>query len=284
MTERQIRWGVLSTANIGRHRVNPAIQSSRNGTLCAVASRDAGRARDFARDMRIPRHYGSYDALLADTDIDAVYIPLPNSMHRDWSRRAAEHGKHVLCEKPLALNAAECREMRVAASSNGTLLMEAFMYRFHPRSERLVHIARSGALGELRAIRSAFTFQLTRPGNIRLVPELGGGALMDVGCYCVNASRTIAGCEPLSVQAVATWGPTGVDMELTGMLVFPGGLVSHFDCSLTGDRREVVEVGVQLGVPRWNRRSSPVTVRLSWRSGMAARSRRTLCPVPTLTD
>jgi predicted dehydrogenase len=174
--------------------------------------------------------------------VDAVYIPLPNNLHREWSIRAAEQGKHVLCEKPLALNATECREMRAAASINGTLLMEAFMYRFHPRTEQLVAMARTGALGSIRSIRSAFTFHLTRPDNIRLLPELGGGALMDVGCYCVNVSRTVAGTEPEVVQAWATWGATGVDLELSGMLRFTGGLVAHFDCALSMDRREVVEV------------------------------------------
>lgn len=242
MTRQQTRWGVLSTAHIGRVQVNPAIQASANGMLLAVASRDAARAREFAERDGIPRHYGSYEALVADPEVDAIYIPLPNSMHKEWSMRAAEHGKHVLCEKPLALDAAECREMWAAAKANGTLLMEAFMYRFHPRMERLVAIAQGGAIGAPRAIRSTFTFRLTRPDNIRLLPELGGGALMDVGCYCVNASRTVAGSEPDLVQAWATWGPTGVDLELAGMLRFANGLVSHFDCALSMDRREVIEV------------------------------------------
>ena len=242
MTEQRIRWGVLSTANIGRIAVNPAIRASSNGTLLAVASRDAQRARAFAEQGGIPRHYGSYEELLADPDVEAVYIPLPNNMHRVWSIRCAEHGKHVLCEKPLALNAAECREMRVAASLNSTLLMEAFMYRFHPRTERLVAMSHAGALGTVRAIRSAFTFRLSRPDNIRLLPELGGGALMDVGCYCVNVSRSVAAAEPEVVQAWAIWGPTGVDLELTGALRFASGLVAHFDCAMSMDRREVVEV------------------------------------------
>ncbi len=237
-----IRWGVLSTANIGRAAVNPAIQSSRNGTLLAVASRDAQRARDFAAQWGIPRYLEGYEALLADSEVDAVYIPLPNSLHREWTIRAAEHGKHILCEKPLALNAGECREMQAAATANGVILMEAFMYRFHPRTDQLVAMVRAGALGSARAIRSAFTFRLTRPDNIRLRPELGGGALMDVGCYCVNVSRTVAGAEPVEVQAWATWGPTGVDVELAGVLRFPSGLVAHFDCALTMDRREIVEV------------------------------------------
>ncbi len=242
MTEQRIRWGVLSTARIGRVAVNPAIVASRNGSLLAVASRDADRARDFADQCGIARHYGSYEALVTDPDVDAIYIPLPNNLHREWSIRAAEHGKHVLCEKPLALDAAECREMQVAASTNGTVLMEAFMYRFHPRTEQLVTRARDGSLGSVRAIRSVFTFPLSRPDNIRWLPELGGGALMDVGCYCVNVSRTVAGTEPDEVQAWASWTASGVDLELTGTLRFASGLVAHFDCALSMDNRQVVEV------------------------------------------
>ncbi len=237
-----LRWGVLSTANIGRVAVNPAIQASGNGRLLAVASRDEARARAFAEAHGIPRAHGSYESLLADPEIDAVYIPLPNSMHREWTIRALEQGKHVLCEKPLALNAAECRDMEAAAKSSGRLLMEAFMHRFHPRTEALVQLAADGTLGTLRAVRSAFTFRLSRPDNIRFDPALGGGALMDVGCYCVNVSRTLAAAEPVEVQAWANWGATGVDVELTGVLRFASGLHAHFDCSLSSDRREVAEV------------------------------------------
>ena len=237
-----LRWGVLSTANIGRVAVNPAIQTSANGTLAAVASRDADRAREFATAHGIPRHYGSYDALLADAEVDAVYIPLPNSLHAPWTIRAAERGKHVLCEKPLALTAAECREMQRAADANGVKLMEAFMYRFHPRTMQAVSLAQGGALGDVRSIRSAFTFRLTTPENIRLNASLGGGALMDVGCYCVNVSRTVAGVEPVEVQAWATWHAGGVDAELSGSLRFASGLVAQFDCALTRERREVYEV------------------------------------------
>lgn len=238
----KLRWGVLSTASIGRRSVNPAIRQSKNGDLLAVASRDAERARAFATETGIERHYGSYEALLRDSEIDAIYIPLPNALHREWSMKAAEHGKHVLCEKPLALNAAECREMEAAAQANDTLLMEAFMYRFHPRIQHVARQAQSGALGAVRSIRSTFTFRLTRPHDVRFVQELGGGALYDVGCYCVNVSRTLAGVEPEEVQALANWGLSGVDHELAGVMRFPGGLLAHFDCALSMDRRETVEV------------------------------------------
>jgi len=240
--DRRIRWGVLSTAHIGRVAVNPAIQSSRNGRLVAVASRSAQRAREFAEAAGIPGHFGSYEALLRESGIDAVYIPLPNSEHRAWTIRAAEAGKHVLCEKPLGLTAAECREMGAAARANGVRLMEAFMYRFHPRIDRIRRLISDGVVGDLKAIRSAFTFRLVRPDNIRLRPDLGGGALMDVGCYCVNVSRTLAGEEPAEAQAFATWTESGVDGQLAGTLRFPGGVLAQLDCALTIERREMVEV------------------------------------------
>jgi len=233
----------MSTANIGRAAVNPAIQASTNGDLLAVASRSEKRAREFAKEHGIPTHHGSYEALLEDDSIDAVYIPLPNSMHHEWAIRAAAAGKHVLCEKPLALNASECEEMKAAAEEAGVVLMEAFMYRFHPRTERVLELLASGAIGEVRSVRSAFTFRLRNPDNIRFDPALGGGALMDVGCYCVNVSRTLAGEEPETVQAVAEWTDRDVDEFLAGMMRFPSGLVSHFDCALTMERSEAYEVG-----------------------------------------
>jgi len=223
--------------------VNPAIQASQNGELIAVASRDEARAREFAEQGGIPIAYGSYEALLADDDIDAVYIPLPNGLHREWTIRAAEAGKHVLCEKPLALSEAECREMAAAADANGVKLMEAFMYRFHPRSELMIDMMRGGHVGELRMIQSVFTFRLKSPDNIRLDPELGGGALMDVGCYCVNLSRTAAGCEPVEAQAIAVQSPSGVDEMMTGTLRFPNDLLASFQCGLNTKRREAYELG-----------------------------------------
>jgi predicted dehydrogenase len=242
MVEKKLRWGVISTSNIGRVAVNPAIQASSNGDLLAVASRSEERARGFAEKMSIPTYYGSYDALLADESIDAVYIPLPNSMHREWTIKAAQAGKHILCEKPLALDAAECDEMESAAQAQGVKLMEAFMYRFHPQTEKVLELVRSGALGDLRMIRSAFTFRVNKPDNIRLRPDLGGGALMDVGCYCVNLSRTVTGEEPVEVRALARMGPSGVDEQLAGTLRFPSGVIAQFDCALTMERREEYEI------------------------------------------
>jgi xylose dehydrogenase (NAD/NADP) len=222
--------------------VLPAIQQSNNGELVAVASRDKQKARDFATKLAIPMSYGSYDALLSANDIDAVYIPLPNSLHREWTIKAAEAKKHVLCEKPLAMNSAECAEMDSAAHRNGVKLMEAFMYRFHPQTQKVLELVQTAAIGDLRLIHSAFTFRVTNPANIRLQPELGGGSLMDVGCYCVNISRTIAGQEPIEVQAYANWGSTGVDDQMIGNLRFGNGLLAQFDCALTLSRREFYQL------------------------------------------
>ena len=263
MVGHKLRWGVLSTANIGRAAVIPAIQHSENGEVVAVASRDEQKGRDFAARAGIGRSYGSYEALLAASDIDAVYISLPNSLHHEWSIKAAEAGKHILCEKPLALSAAECEQMESAARRHHVVLMEAFMYRFHPQTERVIALLREGALGEVRLIHSAFTFRVSNPANIRLQAELGGGSLMDVGCYCVNLSRTLAGAqphvaraavrnpvgvvladlEPIEVQATANWGPSGVDAQMAGCLRYENGLLATFDCALTLERREYYEVG-----------------------------------------
>jgi predicted dehydrogenase len=240
--EPPVRWGVLSTANIGKRAVIPAIQRSHNGQVLALASRDAAQARQAADTLSIPRAFGSYEALLADPEVEAVYIPLPNSMHREWAIRAAQAGKHILCEKPLALNAAECAEMAAAARQHGVLLMEAFMYRFHPQTLRVLELLRQGAIGAPRLIKASFSFHLTNPANIRLQPDLGGGALMDVGCYCVNVSRTLFGAEPVEAQAYAAWSASGVDEVLAGSLRFPGGQIAQFDCGFALARRESYQV------------------------------------------
>jgi predicted dehydrogenase len=242
MSEKKIRWGVLSTSNIGRVAVNPAIQASSNGELLAVASRDREAARDFAEKAGIPEHYPNYEALLEDDRIDAVYNPLPNSLHKEWTILAAEKGKHILCEKPLALNSSECREMEEAAAANGVKLLEAFMYRFHPRTERVLEMVRGGAVGDLKQIRSTFTFLLTRQDDIRWDKELGGGALMDVGCYCVNVSRTVARREPVEVRAMANFRTPGVDQQMAGTLRFADGLLAHFDCALNMERSEAYQI------------------------------------------
>jgi D-xylose 1-dehydrogenase (NADP+, D-xylono-1,5-lactone-forming) len=248
-----LRWGILSTANIGRAAVIPAIKESTRGEVVAVASRESRRAEEFAAENGIPEAFGSYEELLEDEHVDAIYIPLPNNMHREWTIRAAEAGKHVLCEKPLALTATECDEMADAAENAGVVCMEAFMYRFHPRIHAVTELIASGAIGELRSMYSAFTFKLTTTDNIRLDPGLGGGSLMDVGCYCVNVFRTIAASEPLEVQAQALWTDRGVDEQMAGFLRFEGGRMAQFDCALTMERREALHVAGtdgHLEVPR----------------------------------
>ena len=242
MSDRKLRWGVLSTARIGKKAVNPAIQASENGDLVAVASRDADRARAFAEETGIPTSYGSYEELLADENIDAIYNPLPNSLHKEWTIRAAEAGKHILCEKPLTLSAAECREMTDAASKAGVKLMEGFMYRFHPRTNQALEMLHDGAIGDIKQIRSSFTFKLDRPNDIRWDLDLGGGALMDLGCYCVDFSRRVAKEEPVEVRAMANFGDTGVDKQVAGSMRFESGLLAHFDCALTMDRTEVFHI------------------------------------------
>lgn len=243
MSDTKLRWGVISTANIGRWAVNPAIQASANGELLAVASRDAQTARTFAEQWNIPGSYGSYDELLDDADIDAVYVPLPNSMHCEWTIKAAAAGKHVLCEKPLGLTENECHEMSKAATENGVKFMEAFMYRFHPRTQRVLEMLRGGVIGDLKMIHGVFTFHLSNSNNIRWQPEFGGGALMDVGCYCINVSRTMVGAEPEEVQAFASWASTGVDDMMNGSLRFPGDVLASFECGLSSKRRESYEIG-----------------------------------------
>lgn len=242
MSEKKLSWGVLSTSNIGRIAVNPAIKASTNGELVAVASREESVAQDFADKEGIPEYFGDYQALLEDDRIDAVYNPLPNSLHKEWTIRAAEAGKHILCEKPLALNAAECREMEAAANANGVKLLEAFMYRFHPRTEKVLQMLGEGAIGDIKQVRSTFTFPLDRPDDIRWDRKLGGGALMDVGCYCVNVSRTMVGREPVEVRAMANFRTPGVDQQMAGTLRFDDGLLAHFDCALTMERSEAYQI------------------------------------------
>jgi predicted dehydrogenase len=211
---------------------------SKQAQVAAVASRTIDQAQAFADELGIPTAYGSYEALLADPQIDAIYIPLPNHLHKPWTVRAAEAGKHILCEKPLALNTEECQEMIAAAKANGVQLMEAFMYRYHPRILAARQLVLEGTIGNLKTIESAFTYRNEDKTNIRFQPEMGGGALMDVGCYCVNLSRLMAGREPVAVHARMHLSSTGVDDQLIGMLDFGNGLFAHFDCAMNQEDRQ----------------------------------------------
>ncbi|HEX6761690.1 MAG TPA: Gfo/Idh/MocA family oxidoreductase [Gaiellaceae bacterium] len=237
-----VTWGIVSTADINR-LVIPGAQASPKVELAAVASRDEVRARAYAQEWKIERAYGSYEALLADPEVEAVYISLPNTMHCPWSIRALEAGKHVLCEKPLSRDVAEVEAAFDAAERTGYLLSEAFMYRHNPQMRRLTELIADGAIGELRLVRSVFSYSLYDEQNIRMRPDLDGGALMDVGCYCVSGSRLLAG-EPETAYAQAWFGPTGTDWVLTGSLRFPGDVLAIFDCGTAlVDRDELEAVG-----------------------------------------
>jgi xylose dehydrogenase (NAD/NADP) len=234
-----VKWGIVSTADINR-KVIPGAHESDKVDLVAVASRDQARAEAYAGEWGIPRAYGSYEALLADSEIEAVYISLPNTLHVEWSIRALEAGKHVLCEKPLSRHPEQVEAAFDAAERAGRLLSEAFMYRHHPQTKRLAELVRDGAVGELRLVRSAFSYGLYDDANIRLRTDVEGGALMDVGCYDVSGSRLLAG-EPERVWGEAWYGPSGTDWVFTGTLRFPGNLIAAFDCGTAMPNRDELE-------------------------------------------
>jgi predicted dehydrogenase len=220
----KVVWGILSTANIGIKRVIPAILSGGHGVIAAIASRDATRARDVAARFGIARSYGTYQALLDDPQIEAIYNPLPNHLHVEWTVKALAAGKHVLCEKPIALNAAEAQALVAARDRSGRHVIEAFMVRFHPQWQRVRALLREGRIGQVRALQSAFTFPVANPGNVRNRLEYGGGALYDVGCYPIVTARYLLGDEPERVIAQVDRDPaSGVDRLSSGLVVFPGG-------------------------------------------------------------
>jgi xylose dehydrogenase (NAD/NADP) len=239
VTADPVRWGILSTAHINRLVIPPAHDSSLV-ELLAVVSRDQHRAEKYARKWGIPRAFGSYEALLDDPDVEAVYNSLPNSMHVEWSIRALEAGKHVLCEKPLSRRTADVERAFDVAERAGLVLSEAFMYRHHPQTRRLRELIDGGAIGTLQAVRAAFSFFLANSEDIRLSKDLEGGALMDVGCYCVNSCRFVAG-EPERVYGEQLVGPSGVDVRFHGTLRFPSGVVGQFHCGLVLPTRDELE-------------------------------------------
>jgi len=231
MTDR-LRWGILGTGNIARQFAG-GVRSSRRCVIAAVGSRAAATAGEFAGNYRVPAAYGSYDELLADRDVDAVYNSLPNNLHHHWTIKALGAGKHVLCEKPFAMDHREALEMFDAARQAKRVLVEAFMYRSHPLTKAVVDTIRSGAIGEVRLIRTSFCYRTTKiAGNVRFAPELGGGALMDVGCYCINFSRLITGAEPTSSYAAARKHTTGVDEVVVASMEFAGGVLASFTAGM----------------------------------------------------
>jgi xylose dehydrogenase (NAD/NADP) len=234
-----VKLGLLSTANINRMIIGAARGSSRVDVV-AVASRDTTRARAYASEHSIPGSYGSYDELLADGDVDAVYISLPNRLHHEWTMRAIAAGKHVLCEKPYSRRPEEVEEAFGAAAQRGIVLMEAFMYRHHPQIPRVLELVANGVIGRLQLVRAAFSFLLADDTNVRARPELDGGALMDVGCYCVSGARLFGG-RPESVIGLQVLGATGVDMAFHGLVRFPDEVVGQFDCSFRLAHRQSLE-------------------------------------------
>ena len=253
MSPNVLRWGIVSTANIGVRKVIPATQKAERCEVVAIASRDGERAARVAGELGIPRAHEGYEALLSDPDVDAVYIPLPNNEHAAWTIAAARAGKHVLCEKPLAMTAADAETMVRACASEGVLLMEAFMYRLHPSWEAVRDLVVSGSIGRLRAVQSWFSYFNDDPRNIRNVPELGGGALYDIGCYAINLSRMLFGGEPTEVDASVTRDETGTDVLTSAILSFDEG-VATFTCSTRVEPDQRVHIygtdgRISIGIP-----------------------------------
>ena len=265
MTER-LRVGILSTAKINDAILEGA-RASAGAEVVAVASRDRGRAEAYAAEKGIPRAHGSYEELLADEAVEAVYVPLPNSMHLPWSEQALAAGKHVLCEKPLSPRAADVEAAFDAAQRAGRILMEAFMWRYHPSTDAIVRLVADGAIGRLRVVRAAFGFTLD-PGadNVRWASELEGGALMDVGCYCVSALRLLAG-EPTRVSAERVDGGSGVDARMAGVLRFGGDVLGTFDCAFDVPYRAGIEVvgetGTIVSLDPWHGQDPDVRIQRS---------------------
>ena len=253
---KKVRWGILSTARIGTGKVIPAMQAGDYSEIAGIASRSQASARDAAEQLGIPKAYGTYEDLLADADIDAVYIPLPNHLHVPWSIKALEAGKHVLCEKPIGLDAADAEKLREAARDHPKLkVMEAFMYRMHPQWQRTRELIESGTIGDLRAVQSFFSFFNDDPDNIRNSAEYGGGALMDVGCYCVSLARFLFDAEPERIESVMDVDPEfGVDRLTSALLDFGGGRTSTFTCATQLARHQRVhavgtEGAIEIEVP-----------------------------------
>jgi predicted dehydrogenase len=239
MSYEPVRWGILSTAHINRLVIPPAKASPRVD-IVAVASRDLAPAEAYALTWEIPRAHGSYEALLDDPEVEAIYISLPNSLHVEWSIKALEAGKHVLVEKPFDKRPERVEEAFDAAEHAGRLLMEAFMFRHNPQTKRVTELVESGAIGNLQTIRAAFSYSLYDADNVRLRADVEGGALMDVGCYCVSGSRLLGG-EPMRVFGEQVVGPTGVDVRFHGTMRFPSGVVSQWDCGMVMPERDELE-------------------------------------------
>ncbi len=225
-----LNWGLLSTARINRALI-PPLRASKRNRLLAVGSRSQESADGYAREWKIPRAHRSYEALLADPEIDVIYNPLPNHLHAEWTIKAVEAGKHVLCEKPLALTVDEVHAIQVAASKHGRVVAEAFMYRHHPQTHKVSELIGNGSIGTLKLIRGSFSYVLNRERDVRLDPAMGGGSIWDVGCYPISYARTVVGENPLEVFGWQVTGPTGIDETFVGQMRFANDVLAQFDSS-----------------------------------------------------
>jgi len=245
MTIKKVRWGIMSTASIGRRSVIPGIQESNLNEVKAIASRSLENAQSFAETMNIPKAYGSYEELLNDPEIDAVYIPLPNHLHKEWTIKAAEAGKHILCEKPIALDETEAEEMIEACKKANVVLAEAYMYRHQKRFADVKERIKNGEIGDVRGIHGTFTFNSSEDtGNIRFTKEWGGGSIYDIGCYPISAARFLLDEEPVAVTAQAFFSPDhgNVDMMVSGLMEFPNSVSLTFDCGMWAEFRNEMEI------------------------------------------
>ncbi len=267
MTQSKVKWGILGAARIGVEKVIPAMQQGKNVEITAVASRDPERARKAAEQLNIPQHYGSYEALLHDPQVDAVYIPLPNHMHFEWTKKAIKSGKHVLCEKPLTLSSKDINELISLRNQTGMKVGEAFMVHTHPQWTETVRLVREGALGSIRAIQGFFSYFKTDPTNIRNIVEYGGGAMWDIGCYPVHTARFVFGEEPLRVVASIDRDPQmKIDRLSSVIMEFPSGhatftvstqLVPYQKMNFFGDQKKL-EIEIPFNTP--NDRNSSIFV------------------------
>ena len=241
MPNKILRWGLLSTARINRALI-PPLRASKRNKLVAVASRTKDSADKYAREWKISQAYGSYEELLTDPEIDVIYNPLPNHLHAEWTIKAVQAGKHVLCEKPLALSVEEVDAIQAAAQQHGRVVAEAFMYRHHPQTLKVKELVQSGSLGSVKLIRGSFSFVLSHEGDVRLKPEWGGGSIWDVGCYPISYARSVLGANPLEVFGWQVTGPTGIDDTFVGQLRFAEDILMQFDSSFVIPFHSFMEV------------------------------------------
>lgn len=261
----QLRFGIISTGNIARQLIEGLNNGATRAVCSAVASRSIGNARAFAKQYNIAAAHGSYAELLADPNVDAVYNALPNLYHKEWTLKALAAGKHVLCEKPMGMNADETAEMFAAAKQHGKLLIEAFMYRTHPQTHAVLDAVRGGAIGEVKLIRTTFCYRTEKiKGNTRFDQSLGGGAIMDIGCYCVDFARQITGQDPTAIHAVGRLRDStdggAIDVSASGILAYPSGVVSTFSCAMDTQASNLAQICGTTGY---------IEVPVPWKPGIA---------------